>query len=755
MNTISKEHIKETYGVGGMSCAACVTSVEHILQNQPGVNEATVNYANHTVLVSFSPAQTNEHTLQKSLQSAGYDLMIASEEASTADQLEAQQQKKLRELKRNVIGASLLTAPLMIIAMGFPEMPYANYWMLALTMPVLLIFGRQFYQNAWKQARHRQSNMDTLVALSTGIAFAFSVFNTFYPTYWLQKGLVAHVYFEASAVIIVFILLGRLLEERAKSGTSTAIKKLIGLQPQTVTKLDETGNQEVVPIQSILTGDIILVKPGEKIPVDGEVIQGESAVDESMITGEPIPVSKTTGSKVFTGTLNQKGSFQLRAEQVGEETLLAQIIKNVQEAQGSKAPIQKLADKIAAVFVPIVMLIATISFIVWWIFGGQNAFSQGLLAMVTVLIIACPCALGLATPTAIMVGMGKGAENGILIKNAESLEQAGLTEVVLLDKTGTITQGTPTVVGEAWNASTDEQTYWWQVLQTLEQQSEHPLAQAVLDFVKDKAPTNVLALAQFESITGKGVKGDIDGQTYWVGNEQLINELNISISQELLAQKEAFLAKGYTLVWLANAQKVGLILALADVVKPSSQAAIQALQQQGKKVYMLTGDHTASAQLIAQQVGIDHFEANMLPQDKAQFVKKLQSEGKIVAMVGDGINDSEALAQANISIAMGQGTDIAIDVAQMTLISSDLQKLPQAFTLSRQTMRTIRQNLFWAFIYNLIGIPIAAGLLYPINGFMLNPMLAGAAMALSSVSVVSNSLRLKWTKLSNVFKISV
>lgn len=748
MNTISKEHIKETYGVGGMSCAACVASVEHILQNQPGVNEATVNYANHTVLVSFSPAHTNEQTLQKSLQSAGYDLMIASEEASTADQLEAQQQKKLRELKRNVIGASLLTVPLMIIAMGFPEMPYANYWMLALTMPVLLIFGRQFYQNAWKQARHRQANMDTLVALSTGIAFAFSVFNTFYPIYWLQKGLAAHVYFEASAVIIVFILLGRLSEERAKSGTSAAIKKLIGLQPQTVTKLNETGHQEVVPIQSILTGDIILVKPGEKIPVDGEVIQGESAVDESMITGEPIPVSKTTGSKVFTGTLNQKGSFQLRAEQVGEETLLAQIIKNVQEAQGSKAPIQKLADKIAAVFVPTVMLIATISFIVWWIWGGQNAFSQGLLAMVTVLIIACPCALGLATPTAIMVGMGKGAENGVLIKDAESLEQAGLAEVVLLDKTGTITQGTPTVVGEAWNASTDEQTYWWQVLQTLEQQSEHPLAQAVLDFVKDKTPTNAsLALAQFESITGRGVKGDIDGQTYWVGNEQLVNELGVSISEELVTQKEAFLAKGYTLVWLASAQKVGLILALADVVKPSSQAAIQALQQQGKKVYMLTGDHAASAQLIAQQVGIDHFEANMLPQDKAQFVKKLQSEGKIVAMVGDGINDSEALAQANISIAMGEGTDIAIDVAQMTLISSDLQKLPQAFTLSRQTMRTIRQNLFWAFIYNLIGIPIAAGLLYPINGFMLNPMLAGAAMALSSVSVVSNSLRLKWMKL--------
>ncbi|HAS39861.1 MAG TPA: heavy metal translocating P-type ATPase [Microscillaceae bacterium] len=747
MNTISTENIKETYGVGGMSCAACAASVESQLQHQPGVSQATVNYANHTVLLEFSPTQTDELALQKSLQSVGYDLIIATEEASTADQLEAQQQKKLQQIKRNVVGASLLTIPLMIIAMGFPDMPYANYLMLGLTTPVLVLFGRQFYQNAWKQARHRQANMDTLVALSTGIAFLFSLFNTVYPAYWQQKGLEAHVYFEASAVIIVFILLGRLLEERAKSGTSAAIKKLIGLQPQTVTKIDKSGAQAVVPIQDIVEGDVILVKPGEKIPVDGVVIQGQSLVDESMITGEPLPVSKGLDDQVFAGTLNQKGSFQLQAQQVGEATLLAQIIKNVQQAQGSKAPVQKLADRIASVFVPAVMMIAIMSWLTWWILGGPNAFSQGLLAMVTVLIIACPCALGLATPTAMMVGMGKGAENGILIKDAESLEQAVTAQVVLLDKTGTITQGTPQVVAEAWDLANEDPLHWWQVLQAIEQQSEHPLALAVLAQANRKVTENNLLLNDFESIPGKGATAKIQGQSYWVGNEQLMKDQGLVISDNLLKEKEAFLAKGYTLVWVANTQKVAAILAVADTIKPSSREAIAQLQQQDKQVYMLTGDHAASAQLVAQEVGIPHFEAGMLPQDKAQFVRKLQSEGKTVAMVGDGINDSEALAQANMSIAMGQGSDIAIDVAQMTLISSDLQKLPQAFALSRQTMRTIRQNLFWAFIYNLIGIPIAAGLLYPINGFMLNPMLAGAAMALSSVSVVGNSLRLKWAKL--------
>jgi Cu2+-exporting ATPase len=748
METIADNtYIKETFGVEGMSCSACVASVESTLQHLAGVDNATVNYANHTIQVAYAPDQLNEQALKKAVQAAGYDLLIASADAgSTADQLAAQQQKHLRQTKQRLVIAASLTIPLMVVAMGFPNMPYANFIMLGLTLPVLLFAGKQFYQNAWKQARNRQANMDTLVALSTGIAFVFSLFNTFYPAYWQQKGLTAHVYYEASAVIIMFILLGRLLEERAKSGTSSAIKKLIGLQPQTVTRLNAAGTPEQIGLKEVQVDDVLLVKPGEKIPVDGQVCEGQSLVDESMISGEPIPVSKQVGNAVFAGTINQKGSFRLKAEKVGEATLLAQIIKNVQEAQGSKAPVQKLVDKIAAVFVPLVMGIALLSFGAWLLLGSENAFSQGLLAMVTVLIIACPCALGLATPTAIMVGMGKGAENGILIKDAESLEQAGLTEVVLLDKTGTITQGSPSVVATAWaNDLAASKEDLLQVLASIEQRSEHPLADAIVAYVGEQGiAVQDTHLTQFESITGKGAQGQWQQQTYYVGNARLMQAQGIATPDDLATASQDFKQKGYTVVFLGNAQAVQAVFALSDPIKASSQAAIAQLQQQGKKVYMLTGDTATSAQHIAAQVGIDEVHAEMLPQDKAQFVRQLQAEGKVVAMVGDGINDSEALAQANISVAMGKGSDIAIDVAKMTLIASDLQKLPQAFALSRNTMRTIRQNLFWAFIYNLVGIPIAAGVLYPINGFLLNPMLAGAAMALSSVSVVSNSLLLKF-----------
>lgn len=738
---------KETFGVGGMSCAACAASVENILQHQTGVEQAAVNYANHTVQVTFDHSLVSEQALQKSLQAVGYDLLIASEEdGSATDQLEEQQHQTLKRLQKSLLGAAILAVPLMVISMALPRLPYANYWMWALATPVLCLFGRQFYRNAWRQAKHRQANMDTLVALSTGIAYVFSVFNTVYPAYWRQKGLEAHVYFEASAIIIVFILLGRLLEERAKSGTSAAIKKLIGLQPQTVARVDKAGNIETIPLKAVIPQDVLLVKPGERIPVDGHVIQGHSLVDESMITGEPVPVVKEEGNQVFTGTINQQGSFQISAEQVGEDTLLAQIVRNVQEAQGSKAPVQKLVDKIAAVFVPIVIGIAILSFVIWWLFGGENAFSQGLLAMITVLVIACPCALGLATPTAIMVGMGKGAENGILIKDAESLEQAVNTQVVLLDKTGTITQGKPSVTEEVWDDSVEDKQHWWQVLQAIETRSEHPLAKAVLDYVANHLPANETAAMwpeNLENLAGQGIKASIQQTDYLLGNARLMETHQRLLSPALRQAKEQWLQKGYTLVFLADDVQVRVILGITDAIKASSKAAIRQLQQQGKEVHMLTGDHSASAEIVARQVGIKHFKSAMLPQEKAQYVQQLQNEGKVVAMIGDGINDSEALAQANISIAMGKGADIAIEVAKMTLVSSDLQKLPQAFALSRKTMRTIRQNLFWAFVYNLIGIPIAAGVLFPINGFLLNPMLAGAAMALSSVSVVSNSLRLK------------
>ncbi|MFM2307013.1 MAG: Cation-transporting ATPase PacS, partial [Bacteroidota bacterium] len=611
----------------------------------------------------------------------------------------------------------------------------------ALATPVVLWFGKDFFINAWKQTRHRSANMDTLVALSTGVAYLFSVFNTVLPHFWHQRGLHAHVYFEASAVVVAFILLGKMLEEKAKGNTSSAIKKLMGLQPKTVTVVHAGGHTTETSIDKVMVGDVLLVKPGEKIAVDGIVTDGESYVDESMLSGEPAPVLKKKEDKVFAGTINQKGSFRFSALKVGSQTMLAQIIKAVQDAQGSKAPVQKLVDRIAAVFVPVVIVIALIAFVAWWLLGGENGFTQGLIALVTVLVIACPCALGLATPTAIMVGVGKGAEMGILLKDAESLELAKKANVVVLDKTGTITEGKPMVTGIKW---VKEDEYLKQILYTIESKSEHPLADAVVKHFKGALP---VLLSKFESITGKGVSAVVIADTYYVGTRKLLEENGVYISNELLAVATVWSHEAKTVIWFANSKQALAVLAISDKVKDTSATAIAQLKQMGIAVHMLTGDNEATAQAIALQTGIDNYKAEVLPQQKAEFIKQLQASGKVVAMVGDGINDSTALAQADVSIAMGTGSDIAMDVARMTIISSELTKIPQAIHLSRQTVATIRQNLFWAFIYNIIGIPVAAGLLYPFNGFLLNPMLAGAAMALSSVSVVSNSLRLKWSRI--------
>jgi Cu2+-exporting ATPase len=582
--------------------------------------------------------------------------------------------------------------------------------------------------------------MDTLVALSTGIAYLFSVFNMLYPAFWEKRGLEAHVYFEAAAVIIAFILIGRLMEEKAKGNTSSAIKKLIGLQPKTVIVLQIDGTEKQIPIEDVAINDIILVKPGEKIAVDGILVSGNSYVDESMLSGEPLPILKEKDEKVFAGTINQKGSFQFKATKVGKETMLAQIIKMVQDAQGSKAPVQKLVDKIAGIFVPVVIGIALLTFILWNILGGDHGLVHGLLAAITVLVIACPCALGLATPTAIMVGVGKGAENGILIKDAQSLELAKKVNAIILDKTGTITEGKPEVTDVEW-LDQDDRTKG--ILFSIEKQSEHPLADAVVNFITD---TSTISLTNFDSITGKGAKADYQNQTYFVGNKKLLIENNIAIDNRLSTRAADWSKQSKTVIWFADSEKALSVLAISDKIKANSALAIKEMQDMGIDLYMLTGDNEATAKAIAEQTGIGHYKAEVLPQDKADFVKELQRQGKTVAMVGDGINDSTALATADVSIAMGKGSDIAIDVAKMTIISSDLTKIPQAIRLSKQTVATIKQNLFWAFVYNVIGIPIAAGILYPINGFLLNPMIAGAAMALSSVSVVSNSLRLKWKK---------
>lgn len=730
---------KATYPVLGMTCASCAGSAENIVKNESGVVNASVNFATGNLSVEYLPNMTNTIQLQKAVLSGGYDLLI-EDESTQHETLEALHNRKFKLLKKKTLWAVLLSIPVVIIGMFFMEIPYANPIMWLFSTPVVLWLGKDFFINAWKQAKHKSANMDTLVALSTGIAYIFSVFNMLFADFWHQRGLHAHVYFEAASVIIAFILLGKLLEEKAKGNTSSAIKKLMGLQPKNVIVIQEDGTERQMAIEEVEVGNIIMVKPGEKIAVDGIVTSGNSYLDESMLSGEPIPVLKKENEKVFAGTINQKGSFQFKAVKVGKETMLAQIIKMVQDAQGSKAPVQKLVDKIAGIFVPTVISIAILTFILWLVWGGQNAVVQGLLAAITVLVIACPCALGLATPTAIMVGVGKGAENGILIKDAESLELAKKINTVVLDKTGTITEGKPQVTGIKWYNNDDTAK---NILLSIEKQSEHPLADAVVKHLNEAATT---PLSMFESITGKGAKADHNNETYLVGNKKFLTENNIIITKDLLKQADEWSKQSKTVIWFSNSKLALSVLAISDKIKETSIQAIKEMQDRGIELYMLTGDNEATARSIAEQTGIKHYKAEVMPQDKANFVKELQQEGKIVAMVGDGINDSTALATADVSIAMGKGSDIAMDVAKMTIISSDLTKIPQAIKLSRQTVATIKQNLFWAFIYNLIGLPIAAGILYPVNGFLLNPMIAGAAMALSSVSVVSNSLRLKWKK---------
>ncbi|MBY8963192.1 heavy metal translocating P-type ATPase [Flavobacterium sp. D11R37] len=731
--------IKQVFPVLGMTCASCAASAESIVNFQPGVKSASVNYATGNLTVEFEPGRTDVIQLQKAVQSVGYDLLLEDEE-QRQEALEAIYAQKYTQLKKKAFWAVLFSLPVVVLGMFAMDMPYANEMMWVFSTPVVIWLGRDFFINAWKQAKYRSANMDTLVALSTGIAYLFSVFNMLFPAFWHKRGLHAHVYFEAAAVVIAFILLGKLLEERAKGSTSSAIRKLMGLQPKTVTVVLADGSLRQTPLDQVIPGDVIQVKPGEKIAVDGIVTSGTSYVDESMLSGEPIPVAKKIAEKVFAGTINQRGAFEFKAINVGKETMLAHIIKMVQDAQGSKAPVQKLVDKIAGIFVPAVMGIATVTFMLWWVLGGENGIVQGLQAAITVLIIACPCALGLATPTAIMVGVGKGAENGILIKDAESLELAKRVTAVVLDKTGTITEGKPLVMNIVWLDNDDTSK---NVLLSMEKRSEHPLAGAVVNHFGD-LPT--IPLSNFESITGKGINARHNNENYFAGSKRLLEENNIRIDVSLQKQAEEWDKLSVTVIWFADSRQALCVIGISDKVKETSAMAVRQMQGMGIELYMLTGDNHATARSISEQTGLRHYKAEVLPQQKADFIKELQGKGKVVAMVGDGINDSAALATADISIAMGKGADIAMDVAKMTIISSDLTRIPQAIRLSEKIVATIRQNLFWAFIYNLIGIPIAAGILYPVNGFLLDPMVAGAAMALSSVSVVSNSLRLKLKK---------
>jgi len=732
---------KNQFPVTGMSCASCVAHVQSTLSKQPGVTNSSVNLATATAYVEYIPSVVTPEKLKEAVQDAGYDLIIEEVED---EEIEDIRNKHLDELKRNCILSLIFSVPLVVIAMFFHTMPYANYIMWILATPIVFVFGRQFFITAWKQARHLSTNMDTLVALSTGTAYLFSVFNTIYPSFWTSRGLDPHVYFEVAGVVVAFVLLGRYLEDKAKRSTTTAIKQLIGLQPKTAIVV-KNGQFVETPIKEIQIGDEIVVKPGEKIAVDGKIVKGNSFIDESMISGEPLSVEKGEGKKVFAGTINQTGSFHFVAEKVGKNTLLGQIIKMVQEAQGSQAPIQKTVDKISSIFIPVIGVIAIITFFAWFFLSESNGFTQGLLSMVTVLVIACPCALGLATPTAIMVGIGKGATNGILIKGAEALENAQKITAVVLDKTGTITEGKPHVTAMKW--FTEATPELKDILFSMESYSEHPLADAVKAYFKDEAKLN--QNISVTTIPGRGIQGEIADRKYYIGNAKMLEEQGIIFSQDEKEWIERETNNSNSIALFASQTSLLSVIAITDTIKSTSLEAIEKMKSQGLKVYMLTGDSKRSASLIASQVGIedDRIKAGVLPAQKSDFIKELQQQGEVVAMVGDGINDSGALATANVSIAMGKGSDIAMDVAQITIISSDLNKLCQAINLSKATVRTIKQNLFWAFIYNIIGVPIAAGILFPINGFLLNPMIAGAAMALSSVSVVTNSLLLKIKKI--------
>lgn len=731
--------VKKTFPVTDLACAACAARVEKVLGDYNGVSAASVNLAASTANVEYDPSVCSPEDLKHVVEDAGYGMIIEDAD-SVAETIEQAQEEKHRQLKRHTVLAIALSIPVAIIGMFFMNMPYANLIMFLLSTPVVFWFGRRFFSGAWQQLRHKSANMDSLVALSTGIAWVFSVANMLFPDFWLSRGIHPHVYFEAAAVIVAFILLGRLLESNAKDSTSSAIKKLMGLQPKTAIIIAPDGTQKEIPVNLIKPSDIVMVRPGERLPVDGMVVDGCSYIDESMLSGEPLPVEKKAESKVYAGTINGNGTLQYRATGTGEDTLLAKIIRLVRDAQGSKAPVQQLVNKIAAIFVPVIIAIALATFILWILLDDSDGFIHGLLAAVTVLVIACPCALGLATPTAIMVGIGKGAEYGILIKDAETLEITPKINTVVFDKTGTITAGKPAVSNlRIFREIPDAAS----IIYTLEKRSEHPIAQAIANHFSS---AGTIEIHDFMNIPGKGVTCKAATGTFFAGNRRFIEDNGIKIPLEISEYVQKLTSQANSIVYFADDSGVISIIGISDPLKSTSVAAVAEMKKMGIEVYMLTGDNHATAEAVARKAGVDHFVADMLPQEKSGFIKKLQNENKIVAMVGDGINDSAALATADLGIAMGTGSDIAIDVAGMTIISGDLSRIPVAIKLSKATVRTIRQNLFWAFIYNLIGVPVAAGALYPFTGFLLNPMIAGAAMAFSSVSVVTNSLLLKRKK---------
>ncbi|RSK50306.1 heavy metal translocating P-type ATPase [Hymenobacter rigui] len=743
----------ETLNIEGMTCASCSNFVERALSRTPGVQRATVNLASEKATIEYLPTQIDRAGLKAAVEQAGYavhepavtpgpGVLGATEEL---DQRKAAAYASLKRRFQVAVALAVVIMPLSMLMlwprlMALVPAPALNYVLLLLTLPVLLYSGREFYVAAWNGLRHRTASMDTLIAVGTGAAFLYSLAATVAPHYFMQRGIMPEVYYDTTATIIALILLGKVLESRAKQKTSAAIRALMQLQAKTARVLRQ-GQEVDVPIELVQPGDEVLVRPGEKVATDGLILEGRSALDESMLTGESLPVEKQAGDVVFGATLNKTGSFCFRVTKVGADTVLAQIVRLVEEAQGSRAPIQRLADQVSAVFVPIVVGIALVTFVAWFALGPpEQRLPLALVNFVAVLIIACPCALGLATPTAIMVGTGKGAEQGVLIRNAEALEKAHRVDTVLLDKTGTITRGEPNVTDFVPAGQPAAEVL--PLLAALERHSEHPLAAAVVRYAEAQSAARPEA-SGFQAHEGRGAGATVAGRQVLVGNRRLLADHNILLAPELETTATQLLNQAKTVLYVAIDGQVTALIGVADTVRDTSVVAIRQLQAEGIDVVMMTGDNAQTAASVAREVGITRYFAEVLPQDKAGKVKELQGEGRTVAMVGDGINDAPALAQADIGLAIGSGTDVAMEAAGITLMRSDLGGVVTAINLSRQTMRTIRQNLFFAFIYNVLGIPVAAGLLYPFTGWLLSPMLAAAAMALSSVSVLTNSLRLR------------
>ena len=736
--------------VTGMTCAACAARIEKVLRRTPGVHDASVNFAVHRASVEYDPAQVDPQQLADSIEGAGFGVVrnATEEQGAVTGEPDWEQQareQEYRSLQRRFQVALLFGVPVTVIAMLHVDFPGSHWLQLFLTTPVLLYSGRQFFTTAWASLRHRAADMNTLIALGTGAAYGFSVIATVapgavVPSHHGGHGAMAPVYFEAAAVIITLILFGRLLEARAKARTGDAIRGLMGLQARTA-RIVRNGREREVPVEEVAPRDLVLVRPGEKIPVDGIVREGESAVDESMLTGESLPVSKRPGDEVFGATLNRTGSFRFEATKVGQDTALQQIIRLVQDAQGSKAPIQRLADVISGIFVPVVLCLAIAAFVLWFDLAPvETRLQQALIAFVSVLIIACPCALGLATPTAVMVGTGKGAEHGVLIRGGESLETAHKLTAIILDKTGTLTRGEP-MLTDVLPAPGCTEAELLRLVAGAESASEHPLGEAIVRGAKERG-LQWGAVTGFNSLTGRGLEAIVDSHPVLVGNSRLMAERGIDVAA-LEPHLERLAEEGKTPMLVAVNQRAAGVVAVADTVKENAAEAVAALTALGLQVAMLTGDNQRTAAAVARQVGIERVVAEVLPEHKAEEVRKLQREGHVVAMVGDGINDAPALAQADVGIAIGTGTDVAMEASDVTLIRGDLLGVVTAIQLSRATMRTIKQNLFFAFVYNTLGIPVAAGLLYPLFGITLSPVFASAAMALSSVSVVSNSLRLR------------